>query len=220
MEKELTQINKLCLDKFKINHIVAVIGGTRTDRILLTNKIFNKFNNTYKLILSHDPNISEYFTDISDNSLEICNQNFNDEIENLFSKHRNYYYSKIDHFKETILIIDDCSSEISLDNMRELFFNSRIFKITFIYLSQFYEKIRPELYYNLNYLFLFQHDNPQKQENLYNICHFISTIQEFDDIYSSLIQRYGVMVIDFRRKRIFDEIYYLKTKAAITKNNI
>ena len=98
-------------------------------RISLVKKVFNKFNDTHKLIVSCDPNINEYFIETLDESLTVCVENLDDQINNFI----NMQLQRNKHSRHSILIIDDHIKKLNHDTASKLFCNSRHYGISFIY---------------------------------------------------------------------------------------
>jgi len=80
----------------------------------------------------------------------------------------------------------------------------------------------PQYRYNIDYIFYFQSGNLDSQKMFCrDICSLTGfAIEDFDETYLNLIKRYGVVTVNIRDCRIFNEIYHTLTKVAIKNKDL
>lgn len=116
-----------------------------------------------------------------------------------------------------VLVMDDClaskGSWIKDQNIMEIFFNGRHYKLMYILTMQFPLGIPPELRSNFDYIFLLAEDFVSNLKRLYD--HYAGMFPSFDSfkqVFNQVTADYGSLVIVNRgsRNSILEKVYWFK----------
>ena len=115
------------------------------------------------------------------------------------------------------LVMDDCLADkgswAKEKPIMELLFNGRHYRIMYILTMQFPLGIKPELRCNFDYVFLLAEDFYTQQKKLYDhYAGMFYNFKAFRDIFMSVTEDYGCMVINNRgsRKSLLDKVFWYK----------
>lgn len=116
------------------------------------------------------------------------------------------------------IIMDDCLGRskgwINDENIKELLFNGRHYKLMYILTMQFPLGIPPSLRSNFDYIFLLQTDNTSDLKRIYeHYAGMFPDFMSFKQIFDALTVNFGSMVIINRgasRKDLLDKIKWFK----------
>lgn len=124
---------------------------------------------------------------------------------------------------KAFFIMDDCMASkkewLHDRNVLSLFNEGRHYKITYILAMQYSLGIQPELRSNFDYIFLLGEDFHNNKRKLYeHYCGMFPSYSSFEQVFTTLTDDYGCMVID-NRKRVADitkKVYWYK---AVPRND-
>jgi hypothetical protein len=105
----------------------------------------------------------------------------------------------------TYIVMDDCLSSKGTwmrdQPIQELLYNGRHYKIMYILTMQYPLGITPELRTNFDYIFLLKEEYISNQKKLFDhYAGMFPNLDAFRQVFNSLVQDNGCMVIDNRRK--------------------
>lgn len=117
----------------------------------------------------------------------------------------------------TIIVMDDCLASKGAwandETTKNLLFNGRHFKMTYILSLQFALGITPDLRSNFDYIFLLAEDFISNQKRIYeHYAGMFPTFDSFRQVFSKLTSDNGAMVIANRGPRgsLFEKIFWYK----------
>ena len=170
------------------------------------------------LIISKTEQMNTFYKHIFPQATILFDYNKND-IQRYFTKINNLTENEFNEYSGSV-VFDDCLSSkgnwMKDPEIRELFYNSRHYKTTFIVTMQFPLGIAPELRTNFDYIFLLYEDFNSNQKKIYNqYAGMFPTFNLFIKYFLQLTDDFGSMVINNRGARgtILNKVFSFKAKS-------
>lgn len=223
---------KLSFRKFDTNkmndfNVTIIIGKRGNGKSFLTKDILynNKNNFTDGLVISPTEKNNKTYEGIFP-QLYIHDDYSPTIINNLFDRQDTLIDKNYDRQKNgkkmldlhTILIMDDCgfnSKAFRTKEIKEIFFNMRHKKASFYLILQFCLTLGPELRGNVDYIFLLADNSHSNRKRLYDhYCSQFSSFKLFNNVFTSMTENYGCMVIDNTSKsaKLEDCVFWYRAK--------
>lgn len=222
-------IDKLKIKEFKLNMIgkhasIVVIAKRGSGKSFLCRALLDHFKNIpVSAIICEterfDPFYSKFFPE------SFIYQFYTSElIEKLLNrqlkiKEKNDELKKIGKRVDpsALILMDDCFADSKSwknePTIKELLFNGRHYKITYILAMQFPLGISPALRSNFDYIFLLADDEMSNQKRIFeHYAGIFPNFHAFRDIYSDLTINNGCMVLVNKgaRSSFFDKLFWYK----------
>ena len=221
------QIKKFDIQSIEHHSTITIIAKRASGKSYLTREIlYKKKNIPAFVVISRTEKLNSFYSECipdtyiySEYNSDILTKIYKRQYElNLKNKQRKND-NKEEKDDSLMLIMDDCMSskgEWTKDkNITELFFNGRHHHISFILTMQYSIGIPPEMRSNFDYIFLLAEDIISNRKRLYeHYAGMFSTFDIFQQVFSSITDNYGVMVINNRihSKDITEKVFWYKAK--------
>ena len=221
------QIKKFDIQSIENHSTITIIAKRASGKSYLTREIlYKKKNIPAFVVISRTEKLNSFYSEFipdtyiyseynSDVLTKIYKRQYELNMKNKQRKNNN----KEEKDDSLMLIMDDCMSskgEWTKDkNITELFFNGRHHHISFILTMQYSIGIPPEMRSNFDYIFLLAEDIISNRKRLYeHYAGMFSTFDIFQQVFSSITDNYGVMVINNRihSKDITEKVFWYKAK--------
>ena len=218
--------NKFDLKSLNKNSGIAIIGKRGCGKSFVACSIAKS------LFLSNNDNKiddcvvicpTEKINNIYSTKLEFANVNVFDNydssiIQNIMFRQKEL--EKKDIFKNVLLILDDCfslTSELMDETIRNLFFNYRLYRITFIFTMPYPFKFTPEMRCQLDYIFIASEAYIKNQQMIYNnYAGMFPTFDLFKQTVDQLTENYSMMVINNKNINGIDLMDIVKWFTGVT----
>lgn len=224
-------IKNFVLDSMADDPIIVLIAKRASGKSVVVKSLLLHFNKTILggVVISLTDEDNPFYSEFINTSY--IYDEFNTEILGKILKRQKIIIRKMKqrNLPETkakiFFVMDDCLSDskswIGDKNIKDLFFNGRHRKITFMLTMQAPLGIPPEYRTNIDYVFLLANDLIREQKKIYE--HYAGMFPNFDSfrqIFNQLTEDYGSMVIVNRgvRKHINEKIFYYKADYLKNKN--
>lgn len=229
METSTVELKKFDMKKIPKDAVIVFIGKRRTGKSTLV-KDFFYHNQDYGtgVVVSGTEKLNTFFADFIPK--EYIHYNYNSQLvqnmldaQQLVINHNKIAPKEKKVNQDAFLVLDDCFYDDTWKRdqpIKEIFFNGRHFKLTFILTMQYPIGISPAFRTNIDYVFILRETAPNNVENIYkNFCRANITLPEFKELLQHATQDYRCIVIDntSQSNKLEDQIYWYKAEVHTKK---
>jgi len=224
--------NTLMINKFDIKSMpdfvtIAMIAKRASGKSYLTKEIlFHMRDIPTTVAISKTEKLNKFYTDFIP-ELYIYDEYNSGILDRIYQRQEQLELDNARRLQEgkrikdprLMLIMDDCMSSkgtwVKEQQISELFFNGRHYKMSFILTMQFSLGIPPEMRSNFDFIFLLAEDFINNRKRLYE--HYAGMFPDFNtfqQVFLDLTENYGCMVINNRvhSKNITEKVFWYRAK--------
>ncbi len=206
------------MKKIKKNSVVVVIGKRGSGKSYLMKDLLYHHRKNFKIgkIFCKTNVLNQFYSDFIPNIL-ISKHFDTKEIKKIFDRQEKVIREQWQD-PYIFILADDCLSDakhwVKDDQILELFYNGRHYKLLFILTLQTPMGITPNLRSNIDYTFIYNTNVISDKEKIYK--HYAGVFNDKNEFYSVLnsLDEYECLVIDniTKSKNLEDIVFYYKAE--------
>ena len=209
-------IKQFDIKKIQKDSIIITIGKRRTGKsFLIKDILYHNRDIPIGMVISQTDHLQHWYDKFIPSML--IHKKYDPNIlQNLFKRQNKAIKEK---WKDpsAFLLLDDCLSDARNwskdDNIKEIFFNGRWYKILFICSMQAPMGIPPDFRTNIDYTFILKNNNASDREKIYkHYAGVFPTREIFDHVLNSCTENYQCLVIDNTSdsNKLEDQVFFYK----------